>query len=64
MTKDNITDFLAIKSNKIIEEAIFDLDEWQADLLNKGIDVITIIGILELIKHSLLIESIEIVHYD
>jgi len=57
MTTDNISSFSIKKNEKIIEKAIYDLDEWYDGLIDNDIHITTIIGILELVKTQLISET-------
>jgi hypothetical protein len=64
MSENNITNISSRQANKIIEQGINDLDKWYDSLIENDVDVITILGLLEVVKHSVLQEMIEGIEYD
>tara|TARA_R110000824_G_scaffold390715_1_gene587268 strand:+ start:555 stop:746 length:192 start_codon:yes stop_codon:yes gene_type:complete len=57
--KDNISNIAAKKETQILKEAIYDLGQWYDNLLDKDVEMTTIVGILELTKAHLIEETWE-----
>lgn len=64
MIPTNLNGFSAKESNEIVEQAVYDLDDWYFKLINNDINIVVIIGMLEAAKHSLLNGMIEVVNDD
>tara|TARA_R110002110_G_scaffold401059_1_gene617748 strand:- start:53 stop:247 length:195 start_codon:yes stop_codon:yes gene_type:complete len=59
MSKINVSEFPPLKSEKLLEEAAEELSEICDGLLDEDVDIMAIIGILEILKFTIISESFE-----
>ena len=59
MSERNISEFPPLKSEKLLEDAGEELAEICDGLLDEDVDIMAIIGILEILKFTIISESFE-----